>query len=66
MLLWRVDIQLRVVSFSLNHVDAIINEGRDILGNSLGFMVLLKHQIVIFHGTSFVVLIPNLIFLGYV
>ena len=28
-LLWRVDIQLRVVSSSLNHVDAIINEGRD-------------------------------------
>ena len=37
-----------------------------ILGDSLDFMVLLKHQIVIFHGTSFVVLIPNLIFLGYV
>ena len=28
-LLWRGNVQLRVVSSSLNHVDAIINEGRD-------------------------------------
>ena len=28
-LLWRMDVQLRVVSSSLNHVDAIINEGRE-------------------------------------
>ena len=27
--LWRVYVQLRVASSSLNHVDAIINEGRD-------------------------------------
>ena len=36
-LLWRVDVQLRVVSSSLNHVDAIINEGRDNTWRFMGF-----------------------------
>ena len=36
-LLWRVDVQLRVVSSSLNHVDAIINEGRDNTWRFTGF-----------------------------
>ena len=36
-LLWRVDIQLRVVSSPFNHVDAIINEGRDNTWRFTGF-----------------------------
>ena len=37
MLLWRVDVQLRVVSSSLNHVDAIINDSRDNTWRFTGF-----------------------------
>ena len=36
-LLWRGDVQLRVVSSSLNHVDTIINEGRDNTWRFTGF-----------------------------
>ena len=36
-LLWRGDVQLRVVSSSLNHVDTIINEGKDNTWRFTGF-----------------------------
>ena len=36
-LLWRGDVQLRVVSSSLNHVDTIVNEGRDNTWRFTGF-----------------------------
>ena len=36
-LLWRMDVQLRVVSSSLNHMDAIINEGRENTWRFTGF-----------------------------
>ena len=36
-LLWRMDVQFRVVSSSLNHVDAIINKGRENTWRFIGF-----------------------------